>query len=70
MRTLLERGNLTDDEIKVLIEFAKEKGGIEYSYSVMEKMREEADMLLVSFPDNKWRDMFVELFEFTIRRES
>ncbi|MDE5793812.1 MAG: polyprenyl synthetase family protein [Muribaculaceae bacterium] len=70
MRTLLERGNLTDDEIQVLIEFAKEKGGIEYSYSVMEKMREEADMLLGSLPDNKWRDMFVELFEFTIRRES
>ena len=70
MRALLERGNLTDGEIQILIGFAKDKGGIEYSYSVMEKMREEADMLLESLPNNEWRDRFVELFDFTIKRHS
>ncbi|MDE6632178.1 MAG: polyprenyl synthetase family protein [Muribaculaceae bacterium] len=70
MRALLERGNLTDGEIQLLIRFAKDKGGIEYSYSVMEKMREEADMLLGSLPENEWRDTFVELFDFTIKRHS
>lgn len=70
MRALLERGNLSDEEIQALIGFAKEKGGIEYAYSVMEKMCDEADMLLGALPDNEWRDRFVELFEFTIKRQS
>ncbi len=70
MRTLLQRGNLTDDEIHTLIEYAKENGGIDYSYNVMEGMMEEGDRLLMSLPENEWRDKFAELFEFTIRRHS
>lgn len=70
MRSLLQRGDLTDDDIRKLIEYAKENGGIEYAYSVMERMRDEADMLLVTLPDNEWREKFAELFEFTIMRQS
>ncbi len=70
MRSLLVRGDLTDGEIQTLIEFAKDNGGIEYAYSVMEKMRDEGEMLLGSLPDNEWRDRFAELFEFTIKRHS
>ncbi len=36
----------------------------------MEEMREKADTLLPTLPDNEWRDAFAELFEFTIRRHS
>ena len=70
MRALLLRGDLDDSEIAVLIDFAKDKGGIDYAYSVMERMRAEADELLGSLPENQWRDAFAELFEFTIRRHS
>ena len=70
MRALLMRGELSDVEIHTLIEYAKEKGGIDYAYSVMEKMKDEGDMLLGSLPDNEWREQFGELFEFTIRRHS
>lgn len=70
MRELLVRGDLSDAEIHTLIEYAKEKGGIDYAYSVMEKMRDEGDMLLGSLPDNECRERFGELFEFTIRRQS
>ncbi len=69
MRALLVRGNLSDGEIQNLIEFAKERGGIEYAYSVMENMKDEGDMLLGSLPNNEWRERFGELFEFTIRRQ-
>ncbi len=70
MRALLLRGDLSDSEIAILIEFAKNHGGIDYAYQVMEEMRVKADALLVELPDNEWRDTFAELFDFTIRRHS
>ena len=70
MRRLLLRGDLSDGEIAVLIDFAKTHGGIDYAYGVMEEMRVKADMLLMKLPDNEWRDAFAELIEFTIRRQS
>lgn len=70
MHALLMRGDLSDAEISTLIEFAKDNGGIDYAYSVMEEMRFKADRLLLTLPDNKWRDAFAELFDFTIRRHS
>lgn len=69
MRALLVRGNLSDDEISTLIEFAIANGGIDYAYSAMEKMREEADSMLEKLPANEWRDSFAELFDFTISRD-
>ena len=70
MRALLLRGDLSDEEIAVLIDFAKTHGGIDYAYGVMEEMRAKGDSLLESLPDNEWRDDFAELFDFTIRRQS
>lgn len=70
MKALIRRGNLSDGEIAVLIEFAKENGGIEYAYSVMERMREESEMILQSLPANEWRASFSTLFSFTISRHS
>ena len=70
MRALLLRGDLSDAEIAVLIDFAKTRGGIDYAYGMMEEMRVKADALLMRLPGNEWRDAFAELFEFTIRRQS
>ncbi len=70
MRQLLLRGDLDDDEIGELIDFAKLHGGIDYAYGVMDDMREKGEKLLRTLPDNEWRDAFDELFEFTIRRHS
>lgn len=70
MKDLIRRGNLADGEIATLIDFAKEKGGIDYSYSVMERMRSESEGILESLPDNDWRKAFSELFDFTISRKS
>lgn len=70
MRALLLRGDLTDGEIAVLIDFAKTHAGIDYAYGVMEQMHRQADALLLELPDNEWRECFAELFDFTIRRHS
>lgn len=70
MRALLLRGDLSDAEIAVLIEFAKDNGGIDYAYSVMGEMRKKGEALLESLPANEWRDRFAELFDFTISRHN
>lgn len=70
MRALLIRGDLSDNEISVLIDFAKARGGIDYAYGVMEEMRGRADALLRTLPSNEWRDAFADLFDFTIRRKA
>lgn len=68
MRELLMRGNLSDDEISALIEFAKAHGGIDYAYARMEQIQCEADALLEKLPSNEWRDSFAALLDFTITR--
>ena len=70
VRALLMRGDLSDREIAMLIDFAKANGGIDYAYGVMDDMRRKADTLLLGLPENEWRDAFAELFDFTIRRHS
>ena len=70
MKALLRRGDLDDTEIASLIEFAKDNGGIDYSYAVMDHMRREGDGILSMLPPSEWRDCFAELFDFTISRHS
>ncbi|MDE6445024.1 MAG: polyprenyl synthetase family protein, partial [Muribaculaceae bacterium] len=55
MRNLLRRGNLDNDEINTLIEFAKRNGGIEYAYSRMRDMEREGAEILRIYPDSEWK---------------
>lgn len=70
MKALLRRGCLSDDEIALLIGFAKRHGGIDYAYSVMDRMKAEAEGILSEMPHNEWRDAFSSLFQFTISRQA
>lgn len=70
MKGIIRRGDLTDEEIATLIEFAKETGGIDYAYSVMEGLRRESEAILSRLPDNEWRGYFADLFNFTIMRHN
>ncbi len=68
MRNLLMRGNLTDEEISLLIEYAKEKGGIEYAEEKMLKLKSEAEGALSIFPNSKIKDVLIELLDYIIAR--
>ncbi len=70
MKSLIRCGDLADEEIALLIEFAKENGGINYAYSVMERMRCESLDILRLLPYNEWSAAFADLFDFTIRRHN
>lgn len=68
MKELLRRGNLSNEEIATLIEFAKANGGIEYAYRRMAEMQEEGEQYLAAYPDSDWKQSFRDLFSFIISR--
>lgn len=68
MKNLLRRGNLTTEEIATLTEFAKENGGIEYSYERMRKMEKEGKALLDCYPDSHWKTSLCDIFSYIISR--
>lgn len=69
MKELIRRGDLTTEEIRTLIDFAKRNGGIEYSFEVMRRMQAEASEILATYPATASSDSFREIFEFIISRD-
>ena len=69
MKALLHKGNLTNEEINTLIEFAKANGGIEYAYDRMRAMQQEADHLIESYPDSHWKQSLRDIFAYIIDRD-
>ena len=61
---------LTNAEIERLIEFAKNEGGIEYAYSSMERLKDEACKLISHYPDSDAKKAFINLFDFIIKRHN
>lgn len=68
MWDLTRKENLSEDEIAALIEFAKRKGGIEYSYKVMEDLRTKAFEELDKLPQCEATDAFRAIFSYVISR--
>ena len=69
MTKLIRKGDLSEQEIALLIEFAKKWGGIEYSFEKMRKMQIKASYLLEKYPDSEWKIAFLDLFEYIIARD-
>lgn len=66
---ILKRGDLTEKEIGILIDFAKEYNGIDYSFAKMRQMQQEAESLLKCYPDSEWKEAFRLLFDYIISRD-
>lgn len=70
MKALLVRGNLTDEEIHQLIDFAIRQGGVDYAFETMRRMQQESESLLQAYPDTEWKECFREIFDFIISRKN
>jgi len=71
MRALVKKGTpLTDPEIAILVEFAKKEGGVDYAYRRMEELQQQADSIILKYPDNEARCRFREIFSYIISRDS
>lgn len=69
MAELSRKEDLTDEEIRTLIDYAVAAGGIEYAYAKMDKLREEAAGIMATFPESDITRAFMALFDYIIDRE-
>lgn len=69
MYELTKKEGLTTDEISLLIEYAKETGGIEYANRMMAKFRDEAIACLAGFDNKEVCDALVHVLDYTLSRK-
>lgn len=69
MLQLSRKELLSADDIRTLIDYAKNAGGIEYAYQTMERLRDEALAILAQYPDNETTRAFATIFNFVIARD-
>lgn len=69
MVELVKNDELTTEQIDMLINFAKDNGGIDYAYERMHNLREEAVDIISYFPDSDTRRAFISIFDYIISRD-
>lgn len=69
MLELIDKESLTTEEIERLIDYAKEKGGIEYANGKMEHLKQEAIQQLAAFPESDTRKALLAILDYTIDRD-
>ena len=70
MLALLTKSQLTATDIDRLVRFAKDAGGIDYSYEVMNRLQNEANDILRAYEPNETIEMFKQIFAFIIERKN
>lgn len=68
MLALIEHDTLTSEDIALLIDFAKQSGGVDYAYSKMERLYHEGMELLSRFDNCDAIESFDTLFRYIIAR--
>ena len=61
--------DLNDADIRKLIDFAIASGGIDYSYAVMQRLRDEAATIIGSFTESDVTRAFMSIFDYIIDRD-
>lgn len=69
MNALVASDNLSDDDISALIAYAIEAGGIDYAYSMMERLRDRAAKLLSKLSTPSATAPLLALLDYIITRE-
>ena len=69
LMTLLREQNFSSENIKRLIDFAKEYHGVEYAYGKMQQIKNETLELLVQFPDSEAKTAMMQLVDYIIERK-
>ena len=68
MVELSRKDILEPNDIATLIEYAKEQGGIDYAYSRMEQLKQQADEIISRLPHSESLDDFRMIFSYIISR--
>ena len=68
MLELLKNTDFTAENIKTLIDFAKENGGIEYAEAKMQETKQKALDILSEFPESDAKTAMTDLVDYIIER--
>lgn len=69
MLKLIDKEELNTEEIATLIQFAKDAGGIDYAFTTMQRIGEEARRELLNYPDLADRQALDNILTFIIHRD-
>jgi len=67
--SLVRRHNKNDKKIKEIIQFVKDKGGIEYTEKIMMEYGSRALAILDNYPDSEVKESLRELVNYTVKRK-
>jgi len=65
----LKKHNKNKERVQELINFVKERGGIEYTREKMHEYKSKAESILMTFPESEIRDAMIALVDYTIERK-
>jgi len=65
---VVKNHNTNKKKVNELIKYIRENGGLEYAIKKMNEFKAKADEILMSFPENPYRNSLFELSEFVINR--
>lgn len=69
MEELSRKPELSEAEIRTLTDFAIDNGGIEYTYRKMRELRDQAEAVIASMPDNEARRALLVVLDSIITRD-
>jgi octaprenyl-diphosphate synthase len=67
--SIIHNGNFSQEDVKLLIDFAKEHKGIEYAQSKMQEIKSETIDLLNRFSDTSIKTAMINLIDYIIERK-
>ena len=67
--TMVRRHNKNDKKVKEIIQFVKDKGGIEYTEGIMMQYGDRARAVLDNYPDSEVKESLKELVNYTVNRK-
>jgi octaprenyl-diphosphate synthase len=65
---LIRNGSMNNNKIKYVIDFVKERKGLEFAEGKMYEYKGKADLVLLSYPESPSRQALLDLVSFTVER--
>ncbi len=67
---IIKNHSTNNEKVKQVLDFVNTKGGIGYASQKMHEFKNEALLILNTFPESKYKSSLIDLVNFTIERES
>jgi len=69
VRTILDRGIQSEEEIEFIVQFVKAQGGVDYSLQLVNQYTDQALNALDIYPDSAAKQSLIQLVHYSVKRE-